>query len=149
MRNLAYYRAAWDGKNFGIPASEFNKTVNNNFIDVCVLEWCKLFGEHKEPHHWKNIVKNKVSFKSGLLNCLGTDSKGLEDYWNTLRTYRDTFVAHLDSAEIMQIPKMDWAYKSFHYYFEQINIEHQTGIDLNLYYQKCESDAKTIYAIRV
>ncbi|MGA7749305.1 MAG: hypothetical protein WCA63_04090 [Gallionella sp.] len=80
MRNLAYYRAGWNGNHFSIPASEFNKTVNSNFIDICVLEWCKLFGEHQEPHHWKNIVANKKEFKSGLLSCLKTDSKGLDDY---------------------------------------------------------------------
>lgn len=152
MRNLAYYRAGWDGGRFAIPASEFNKTVDGNFIDICVLEWCKLFGEHKEPHHWKNVVKNKAVFKSGLLNCLGTDGKGLDDYWNAVRTYRDEFVAHLDSAETMHIPEMDWAYKSVLYYFEEIIEEYQTGAmhqgiptDLKFYYQARLKEAKAIY----
>ena len=152
MRNLAYFRAAWDGERLVYTPTEFNKTVNGNFIDICVLEWCKLFGEHKESHHWKNIVKNKAVFKSGLLNCLEADCKGLDDYWNKVRVYRDRFIAHLDSDPMMQIPKMDWAYKSTLYYFEEIIEEYQTGpmyqgvpTDLGLYYRDRLKEAQTFY----
>lgn len=152
MRNLAYFRAAWDGAHIVYPLTEFNKTVNGNFIDICILEWCKLFGEHNEPHHWKNIVSNKERFKNGLLNRLETDSKGLDNYWNTVRTYRDEFVAHLDSAETMHIPKMDWAYKSVLYYFEEIIEEYQAGpmhsgtpINIEVYYQTSLTEANEFY----
>ncbi len=152
MRNLAYFRAAWHDEQLVYAPTEFNKTVSGNFIDICVLEWCKLFGEHKEPHHWKNIVKNKSEFKSGLFTCLETDCNGFNVYWNIVRTYRDEFVAHLDSVETMQIPKMDWAYQSVLYYFEEIIEEYQTdsiyqGIptDLELYYQSKLNEAKAIY----
>jgi hypothetical protein len=152
MRNLAYYKAGWNDERFAIPKSEFNKTVNSNFIDICILEWCKLFGEHKEPHHWKNIVTDKARFQSGLLNCLETDHKGLEHYWNAVRTYRDTFIAHLDSDNTMHIPKMDWAHKSVQYYFEEIIEEYRTRpmhqeIPHNIiaYYQDRLNEAKVVY----
>jgi hypothetical protein len=152
IRNLAYYDAGRDEGHLVIPASEFNKTVNGNFIDICVLEWCKLLGDTKAPHHWEKIVKNKKEFKIGLLSYLETDSEKFVDYLTEVRAYRDKFIAHLDSDEIMQIPKMDWAYKSVLYYFGEIIEELQMesmhrGIptDLNLYYLASLNEAKVVY----
>ncbi|MGA7749306.1 MAG: hypothetical protein WCA63_04095 [Gallionella sp.] len=69
-----------------------------------------------------------------------------------MRRYRDTFIAHLDSDETMQIPEMDWAYKSVLYYFEKIIGELQTGamhqgipINIETYYQARLNEAKAAY----
>ncbi|MFA6969953.1 MAG: hypothetical protein WC208_01005 [Gallionella sp.] len=152
IRNLAYYDAGRNEGRFVIPASEFNVTVNGNFLDICILEWCKLFGDHNEEHHWKNIVDNKQEFKKGLLIRLETDDKGLENYWKLVRTYRDEFVAHLDSAETMNLPEMNLAYKAVLHYFGEIIEEYQTGpthqgipTDLKLYYQARLDEAKSVY----
>jgi hypothetical protein len=64
MRNLAYYRTGqrfpdgWKAKPL-VPTAPFWRTVNGNFIDVCVLEWCKLFGDkittradRQNNHYW-------------------------------------------------------------------------------------------------
>jgi hypothetical protein len=106
----------------------------------------------KAPHHWEKIVKNKKEFKIGLLSYLETDSEKFVDYLTEVRAYRDKFIAHLDSDEIMQIPKMDWAYKSVLYYFGEIIEELQMesmhrGIptDLNLYYLASLNEAKVVY----
>jgi hypothetical protein len=42
-RNLAYYRAAQD--RIARTSPEFWRTVYSNFLDIAVLEWCKLFDD--------------------------------------------------------------------------------------------------------
>ncbi len=60
-RNIAYYRVAWDEEyrhllNLPNPYPNFWRAANNNFIDMCVLEWCKLFADMQGKHHWSKIV---------------------------------------------------------------------------------------------
>jgi hypothetical protein len=53
LRNLAFYRTGW--RRGGVDQeptlrrkeSQFWVNVNGNFIDICALEWCKLFGDKK------------------------------------------------------------------------------------------------------
>jgi hypothetical protein len=47
--NLAYYRTGWSKKyKHLLDASDFWRAVNGNFLDMCVLEWCKLFADKKK-----------------------------------------------------------------------------------------------------
>jgi hypothetical protein len=69
--NLAYYRAGWSNeqKHMLDPAKSGNfwRVVNGNFLDICVLEWCKLFADQRGKHYWGTIVKDPAGFKAGLL----------------------------------------------------------------------------------
>jgi hypothetical protein len=63
-RNVAYYRAGWADRAQPLlselhPHASFWRQVNGNFLDMAVLDWCKLFGDPKETprkrlakHHW-------------------------------------------------------------------------------------------------
>jgi hypothetical protein len=51
----------------------FWRAVSGNFIDICVLEWCKLFADPNGKHHWSKIVSDPTSFKTQLLDHLGID----------------------------------------------------------------------------
>ena len=42
-----------------------------NFLDICVLEWCKLFGEKRGKHYWREIISDPDSFFQELLNETG------------------------------------------------------------------------------
>jgi hypothetical protein len=55
------------------PRARFWRTVSGNFIDTCVLEWCKLFGDPNGEHYWKKIVSDPGNFEKLLLNHLGID----------------------------------------------------------------------------
>ena len=50
LLNLASYRAGWNNEHRHLlemtntVSGDFWRKVNGNFIDMCVLEWCKLFG---------------------------------------------------------------------------------------------------------
>ena len=50
-RNYAYYNAGWSSKGLKVK-DQFWVSLNSNFIDISVIEWCKLFGDYKDKHHF-------------------------------------------------------------------------------------------------
>ncbi|MCL9684558.1 hypothetical protein [Legionella maioricensis] len=97
VKNYAYYKAGFDKKVF-IDQDEFWITIQNNFLDMAILEWSKLFLKPKShKYHWENIVRDPASFKKTVLNY---------DH-DRIEIYRDKFVAHLDNKMIMNIPELE------------------------------------------
>ncbi|MDI9819693.1 MULTISPECIES: hypothetical protein [unclassified Legionella] len=35
---------------------QFLETIQSNFLDISIMEWMKLFGNHSDAHHWKKIA---------------------------------------------------------------------------------------------
>ena len=70
LRNLAFYKAGWRGNEL-IIKDQFWVNVNGNFLDICVLEWCKLFGELNGKHYWRKIISDPINFYRGLIHNLG------------------------------------------------------------------------------
>src|SRR4029434_10474685 len=103
VRNLAYYRAGFHDGTFK-GDNEFWATVNGDFLDICVLEWCKLFGDYSEKHHWKRVVQYAKQFTTGMFSALGISQDDLDQCWKSIRSYRNKFVAHLDNEDTMNIP---------------------------------------------
>jgi hypothetical protein len=106
-RNLAYYRAGHDRLTNASPS--FWVTIDGNFLDVAVMEWCKLFGDQKGKHSWAKVVTDPSRFEAELLSHLGISPRELEAYINEMRVYRDKFLAHLDDLPLMEIPFLDRA----------------------------------------
>jgi hypothetical protein len=115
--NLAYYRVGRTAKYVVLqdfqhtPRANFWRSVSGNFIDICVLDWCKLFADSKGKHYWSNIVTDRDQFKAQLINILGINERAFLEEIKKMRQYRDKFLAHLDSDEIMNIPLLDVAKK--------------------------------------
>jgi hypothetical protein len=140
-------------------AGEFWITVHGNFLDFCVLEWCKLFVDtktrHLGEHHWKRVVSDKVRFEAEILQHIGHIDETEKDFAYlimVMRTYRDKFVAHLDEYNIAQIPPMDMAKNAVQFYHRYIvdNEAHpgdltQFPTNLNDYYSACYQEAQKIY----
>lgn len=153
-RNLAYYRAGWLGSSL-VRDSDFWKTVNGNFLDVAVLEWCKLFGDEKANHYWREVVSAPSKFEAGLLACFNPTLNKLETYCREMRGYRDRFVAHLDSDFTMHIPNLAVAKASVEYYHSYV-VEYElrpsdlTGLPTSFsdYYHRCSSEAACAYRRR-
>jgi len=101
-RNLAYFRAGrmrkhsplWDPQK-NRRESAFWRTANNNFLDMCVLEWCKLFAGPKEQHHWSKIVSDPAQFEAELVSHLRVSAAAFAQEIDVMRKYRDKFLAHL------------------------------------------------------
>ncbi len=124
LRNLAFYRAGWRGR-VCIRKDQFWVTANGNFLDHCVLEWCKLFADEKRgKHFWRKVITDQEVFLDGLLRTLKFTEAEFASYVDEMRTYRDKFVAHLDLDEVMQIPRLRLAQKGVSYLHDYI-LEHE------------------------
>jgi hypothetical protein len=156
-RNLAYYRAGQNDEHRLLldtrhPGANFWRVANSNCIDVCVLEWCKLFADEKAKHHWRKIVTDPTSFQQTLLTHLGIDDAAFQEEINVMRRYRDKFVAHLDSERVMNLPMLDLAKQSVWFYHAHIvNHEANEGdlaglpMELDIGYAMAEDEANAVY----
>jgi len=139
-RNAAYYRAGWGGEAQPLlserhPDTSFWRQVNANFLDMAVLDWCKLFGDQKETprarvgkHHWRRVVIDPVGFELALLGRLRMEGYEFASLIRKMRAYRDEFVAHLDDGRVMHIPELDAASAAVdHYYCHMVEREAWPG----------------------
>jgi hypothetical protein len=124
-RNLAYYRAAQHRITRSSP--EFWRTVYSNFLDIAVLEWCKLFADRSGKHTWEKVLTDPASFKADLLRILAISGDELAAYIEKMRNYRDKFLAHLDDLPVMDIPFLDRAHAAVELYYQHIT-EHEVAI---------------------
>lgn len=138
VRNYAFYKAGWDDHEFKIK-DQFWISLNGNFLDICVLEWCKLFGDHKDKHHWKRVMNADSDFKLRMFESLSINQTDLDRINGGFRSYRDKFVAHLDSDEVMHIPKVSEGFDLVRFYYDEIKEEcddtSDWPADLNELYQ--------------
>jgi len=152
IRNYAYYEAGWDGKT-SKANNDYLKTVQGNFIDMSVLEWLKLFGDYKDKHHWKKIIYELDSFKKEMLSNSKITEEELSSCRETFKAYRDKFLAHLDSDEVMNIPEFDIPLSVVKFYYNKIAVElGASGLrnlpeDIEKYYQKCFSESEEYFGI--
>lgn len=159
-RNLAYYRAGQC--NLATPLlaksnlhSSFWRQSNGNFLDVCVLEYCKLFGDPKGQHCWRVVVTDPTAFEVGLLAHLAAPADDFNDSINEMRRYRDKFIAHLDADSEMNIPVLSSAPAAVSFYHAHIvTHEAEQGDLFGLTdtpekfvagYQQCLNEAKEIH----
>lgn len=117
LRNRAFYKAGWRKREL-IAKNQFLVNANSNSLDICVLEWCKLFGEKKGRHYWGKVITDREAFFVSLLQFLKLTEPEFEDYVDAMRTYRDKFIAHLDSDEVMLPPKLRVARKSVSFFYD-------------------------------
>ncbi len=153
LRNLAYYRAGWDqGGPLFDDTITLERTINGNFLDMAVLEWCKLF-KRGEQHSWHEIVADPDEFRRELWAALHVDEAGYTEIWNEVTTYRDKFLAHLDGHRYMRLPVMDNVKASVMYYYSYLHRTDGEGIvghddlpsDLDAYYQQRSCEARQRY----
>jgi len=116
LRNIAFYRAGWRQGEIRV-LEQFWIGANGAFLDVAVLEWCKVFGEWGGKHHWHRVILDRGGFESELFQDLRMSKGQFEDYVKSIRTYRDKFVAHLDHEPVMHIPRMRVARRSAAFLF--------------------------------
>lgn len=153
VRNFAYYRIGFRRHVSG-SLSQFYLTINGNFIDIAILEWCKLFADARGKHHWAKLVEDP-SFINFLIAEIGLTSEEFEEYIKVMRRYRDKFIAHLDEDPEMYIPHLDTALKSVLFLHKTICNQaaassHMRGliVDINAYHEICRLDAEKFYRLR-
>ena len=150
--NFGYYRGAMTTLRPGpeSPFVDIHRRIANNFLDIGVFEWCKLFAE-REKQHWGRSMPaaNLPDFEAGLYSLAGTDKAGWEDYCGEFLTYRDKFLGHLDDKRVMNIPVLDNAVSALHYYVLQLRKHHPLAysiavaeFDMTVFVVKADADAR-------
>ncbi len=119
IRNVAYHRSLHEYKD------KFEQNywilIFNNFLDIAVLEWCKVFGSNKDETHWSNHIKDKEEFRKQLLYRLNLSQEEWNKYWNSMKSYRDHVVAHHEhDPNITSYPDLNHALISCYFYYEII-----------------------------
>lgn len=151
LRNIAYLRATMN-----TFRGDFYQTILNNFVDITVLEWCKIFVEEKHgKHYWKKsvCVEAPEKFLENMLSSFGVTEDDFENYIKEFKTYRDKFVAHLDRKSEMNIPDFELAKESAIFLYQHLIDKETFASAMNIedapkaqeYYDKCFYDAKDKY----
>jgi hypothetical protein len=158
-RHLAIYKAG-----FGVGRAlleqgkpGFWRVISGSCLDICILEWCKLFAEPNGKHYWKKVVSegNRKKFEIGLLGHLGVSAKEFGTFAAGVRLYRDKFIAHLDEERVMHIPQLANAIKAVWYLFDFMTTNECEAGDLpdladelekfESGYNKCVAQAEEIF----
>lgn len=122
-RNVAYYRSGWNQHRFE-KSEDFWISSNGNFLDLAVLEWCKLFTDRRGKHHWSKVVPTSVDFLPELHAHLRVDEKAFDDHCQKMKFYRDKFIAHLDEELVMHIPQLTLVVDSAIYLYNFVHTEY-------------------------
>ena len=119
LANIASYRAGFDGADL-VRNEVFWRRANGNFMDIAVLEWCKLFADNRGTYCWRNSLSDPAAFEVALLVHLECTADELATYCKGMRQYRDKFVAHLDEVLTGQYPQFDMAVDSTKFLFRYL-----------------------------
>lgn len=125
LRNLAFYRS-WYLAGRPLDDEQFWITANGNFLDIAVLEWCKLFVDSKGKHYFSKALEDPNQFKLDLLEHLRLAEAEFDYYIALLKSYRDKFIAHLDDDNIMHIPHLRIARRSVMFMYKRL-LEQEAG----------------------
>ena len=116
------------------------------------LEWLKLFGSDNEEHHWENIIGDSDEFKENMFKNSEINEDMFSECRKSFKEYRDKFVAHLDSEEVMQIPQLDIAITAAKFYYGYVASElgkdnlGRLPEDIDSYYKQCFEDSEEYFA---
>jgi|RhiMethySRZTD1v2_1073278.scaffolds.fasta_scaffold384248_4 hypothetical protein len=83
------------------PRLNFWRAICNNFFDMAVIEWSKLFGyDRKQPTQWRGAVPEAehAAFQCDLVRTLGLSRQEWHDYQDEIKTYRNERAAHHASS---------------------------------------------------
>ncbi|MBV8549135.1 MAG: hypothetical protein JO126_06740 [Alphaproteobacteria bacterium] len=122
VRNLAYFRVGHVVFK-SAPEGEFWLTVIGNFIDIAVLDWCTLFGNHSDKQHWKQLILDHEAFREALKKQTGITPEKWHSSWSEVTLYRNEFVAHLGSENIMHVPDMNIPQSMVEFYYQSLRTD--------------------------
>ena len=126
ISNIAAYKANWRKNAMNeselVVNRSFWKRANGNFLDIAVLEWCKVFSERNGEHHWSRIFKLRQDWMREFLQHMGMSQKEFHAELQRVLKYRNKYVAHLEPIP-MKYPSVDFLLQSISYLYEKIRLE--------------------------
>jgi hypothetical protein len=120
-RNVAYFRAGRSETGSAArvpsqPGSAFWTQISANFLEIAVLEWCKLLGDEKDKHFWRNIViathsiglaDASVDAQMGFFTLGGPPSIPWRMTWSFLSCRLRAQTSQLGGKRGLQMPRRD------------------------------------------
>lgn len=126
--NFGYFRGAktMTHEEVEVELTDIQRRTDNNFLDMGVFDWCKLFAE-REHQYWGRFISTdkRDAFAEGLFKAVGKDDVAWKSYVEEFLVYRDKFLGHLDNRRTAAIPRLDSAIKALHYYAQFILANHE------------------------
>jgi hypothetical protein len=95
----------------------------NLLLDAAAIDWCKVFGSWDEDTHWTKVIPKErhEQVRASLLNEVGFNAEGWEDYRVSIVRFRDQMVAHHDlNATVKKYPQYDVAFAAADFMFTAI-----------------------------
>lgn len=100
---------------------------NDNFHDIAVLEWCKIYADTRGQHYWRRSISDVVTYQSGFLVRIELTEAELKDYKNHMRTCRYKLRSNLESEEVIHIQHTQAAVSSTMYLYDYLLENKETG----------------------
>ena len=119
---MAFY-SSWHKVGLPYIDQQFWVNANSNFLDIALLEWCKLYTDERGKHYFAKVVTDSAGFKMELLAELAITDISFNECAQQVRTYRDKFVAHLDEINEAQIPELTIVKESTIFLYEYLIIQ--------------------------
>jgi hypothetical protein len=140
VRNVAFYRSlAPFQKSF---AQNYWIYVFNNFLDMAVLEWCKVFGSRGEETHWSTLVEDPDAFRTAMLAEFHLTRDEWDKYWERMKNYRDAHIAHhTRDPRVTKYPHLDIALRACFFYYKHLLRELRNVKDDPLYFYPPDLEA--------
>ena len=155
LRNIAFYRS-WNKAGRPFSKHQFLINLNGNFLDIAVLEWCKLFADTRGKHHYCKVVAESAAFMTDALRSLNLTAAEFDAYVDSMKKYRDKFVAHLDELDTMKIPSLDIATKITEFLYQRLLAQesrtdtfHDAPQSAAKFYKDFVAQGKQAYASRL
>ena len=124
LRNLAFYKSWYKAGKPG-EKKQFWINANSNFLDIAILEWCKLFADRRGRHYYARVIDDPPQFMTDMLAKLAMTEGEFTAYVEELKNYRDKFIAHLDELEGYVVPKIKVARESSRFLYDRLQDQEQ------------------------
>jgi hypothetical protein len=115
-RNLSFHRALGE---YVKDSEKLNFWIHmyNNAIELAILDWFHLFGNHKDNLHWNRVVPDPMGFKRQLLQTIHMTEQEWSTYHKEIKSYRDKDIAHIEVRLRSQVPDMTEALRAAACYY--------------------------------
>lgn len=107
LQNSAYYRGGASVLTEVKMPDQFAIVSRNNFLEVAILNWCKLFADAGGKHHYKKVILDAAKFETRLSTALKMELSAFEDAAKAVAHYRNKEIAHADVYYEIDIPRLD------------------------------------------
>lgn len=115
VRHTAYAQAIAAGMGTRKRTSAFWPQTYNAHFKAAVHDWCKVFGSKGlNTTHWKNtpVLDAEIEcdkFRKRLLKEARLDPDSWNACWEKMRTFRDTYAAHVELDRSPEVPMLSTA----------------------------------------